>query len=184
MKKFLLCLLLLTLSTPSPAGISLVGAMNLNRAAGTFSSSGLAVSWGNTTTFGFGALFSGDSNPVVNLEAGLLYMPRRYDEGFVLRELKTLEVPVMLRFGPVPFVTFAVGGYFSRVIDSQGNDTVFDSNDYGLGGSIAVRIPIVPMVGAIIDGRYLHGLANLDKRVLHQLNRRDFQILAGIDFTL
>lgn len=166
------------------ASLSVVGAMNLNRAGGTFTSSGLSISWGNTTTFGFGLLLSGEANPFVNIEAGLLYLPRRYEEQIVERSLDTLEVPVVLRFSALPVLSFAAGGYFARVVNANATETFLDQNDYGIVGSVAIRVPVAPTLGVLLDVRYLHGIANLDKRAPNELERRDFQILAGLNFSI
>lgn len=176
-----LLLALVTLSSRAPAAeFSAVGALNFNRGAGAPTG---AVGWASGTTFGGGVLLGQTANPFINLEGGFMFMPREYTEGFLQYGFSTLEFPVMLRVTALPILSFAAGGYYARVVDHKGTDLIINDNDAGLGLSVAVRFPIAPMIGLLFDGRYMHGLTNLDKRGT-TLNRRDFQILGGLSFSL
>jgi len=178
MIKYLLILLMVLglFSYPAPskaADLSLVGGLNNCMPSG-------ATTWSSKSSFGFGALIASDNSPILNLEIGIIYVPRKFLETLTERNLTVLEFPVLLKVTAIPFIFFGVGGYYARVIDANGADTVFDSNDYGLGADIGLRLPIAPKIGLMADLRYLFGLANVDKRANTTLNMRNFEILVGL----
>jgi len=121
----------------------------------------------------------------VALELGGLFLPRKFDGKFSIgsasntRELtgNSIHVPLVVRVNLGPNFSFGVGGYVNQLIGSADSssttspatttttdtqswtDEGFRLRDYGLVGSLRLRVPFTPSVAFILDGRYALGLS-------------------------
>ena len=94
-------------------------------------------------------------------------------------------VPAIARFTALPIVNAGVGPYFATPLgkistNTNGQTQESDSStDLGLVASVQARIPLMPLIHAVVDGRYILGLK--DQGESTGSNKfRDFQALAGV----
>lgn len=157
-------------------------------------------------TWGGGALFGFKLNPFLTLEAGGLFAPRKSSIDFSIldaslpsatKSYNAIQIPALLRVTAIPLLSFGAGMYYSvgmgsvtsEVTGSAPSTQTFaearlKSSDYGLVGSVAFRLPLAPMFGFVVDGRFNYGLANLATDAGVSLKAREAQVLAGLNFNL
>jgi hypothetical protein len=175
-----------------------VGTLNLIFPAQT--SLVTTASGGSPMTVGFGVLANFDLSRAFALDIGGIYQPRAYIyDGFQTVTLTMLEIPAMIRFTPLPIVSFAAGAYFAYGLgtysiqtngaptsqpasySSTGNSQV----DWGLAASVAAAIPLIPDLSLLFDLRYYFGLQNmLPSNGASSVFLRDFQLLAGLKLNI
>ena len=102
-----------------------------------------------------------------------------------------LEVPVLVRYRPIPFVNVGLGGYYSRVVtawkvsaEGLGSKTYNDSgkNDFGVVGALGTMIPVSDKLSIVADLRYTRSLTDSARQSNDALKFADVQIMAGIRF--
>jgi hypothetical protein len=184
--------------------------------AGTFSLVGVGdfnkQSWSNTgfdsdsqgSKLGLGGGFLYDMGVAswTSLEIGGLYINRQVDDTTLgtITSTHAIQVPVLLRWWLHPMFSIAGGAYYARGIgnvsneDSSGNVQSTSSfaasgllaNDFGLTGSVALRLPITMSMRLLIDGRYNYGLSNVSTNSSgsETIKNRDEQILIGFQFSM
>lgn len=136
-------------------------------------------------------------NPLFDLEVDLIYAKKKnaYTDstGTSVWEMSSYMVPVMIRSSFIPgnFVNVGAGAYYeigasSGVTIDGANGAYSDAsvkhNDIGLIGSIQVRLPVIPLVHFLVDGRYLYGLneQQSDTATNGSYKNRSIQAFAGI----
>ena len=112
----------------------------------------------------------------VGVELGAFYMERNVHFPLTILgntlDIKvsamTLHFPVLIRFHPIPFMSFGLGGYYSKYRSASAaiiiNGTTIASeqsiatgNDRGVTAAAGLRIPI-GNIEPFVDGRYNYGL--------------------------
>jgi hypothetical protein len=94
--------------------------------------------------------------------------------------LKTLQVPAFIRLYFLPLMNIGLGAYYAQGIGSDDSNAGLKSSDFGLDGSLQVRIPLTGMTHFIIDARYLYGLTDIVK--VGDSKTREVNILGGFSF--
>jgi len=147
--------------------------------------------------FGFGGLATFSFAPMVGLQVGALYVPQKI-EGSNTVTYNTLQIPVAIRVSPIDLISVGVGGYFAAamgdktVVDvdtgAESTATFADDNaeetDIGLLGSVAVKLPVAPLISIVADARYLFGLSEQSTDDTVSIKNRDIQFLVGVNFGL
>ncbi|MCM2323628.1 MAG: porin family protein [Oligoflexia bacterium] len=107
-----------------------------------------------------------------------------------------LEIPLIARFKPIPFLSPGIGVFYSWDTSKQtteytnpaGNQVKSENpvsrTDYGLIGSVQARMPLVPLLSLTVDARYLIGLKDNGYDNANTLKLREFQLLGGLTFSL
>jgi hypothetical protein len=149
----------------------------------------------------FGAFVKTGLNPLFDVELDVIYMKKRMVETFggtaaalgsPTVETSSYLIPVLVRTSFVPggFFNVGAGAYYeigtNRGVIKNGTYQSYESqflkhNDLGLIGSAQVRIPLLPLVHGILDGRYLFGLTeqSTDTTQFSSKNR-SFQAFLGL----
>ena len=154
----------------------------------------------------FGAFYRFHFISIFALEIDGLYIQRKAEiaqslngvsQSDVTYQSKVIQIPVILRTQLIPrYVNVGVGGYYESGMSSgvtqsgttTGNSGFAGANskhsDYGLVGSLEFRLPIIPGIAFIIDGRYLYGLSQqlLDTSSGSSQKSRYIQALGGLTF--
>jgi hypothetical protein len=186
---------LLSAASASQAGtFSLVGVGDVSKPS--FSDS--TDSYGSKIGYGGGILFDHGLAPWTSLEIGALYVGRKADDTTtgIVASSHAIQVPVLIRWWMVPMFSIAGGGYYARGIGNIDNtdgsgasstvsyaDDGYKMNDYGLTGSVALRLPLSTSMRLYVDGRYNYGLANISS-VSDTVKNRDIQVLVGFQFAM
>ncbi len=170
--------------------VSAVGSFNITNPK--LDPSNALVTAGNG--FGGGALISFPLMTAFELETGLLYTPFVTHIGLAPLEAnltqKYLVIPVIARFTLLPLISFGAGiSYGIKSGDLTSDNSLFSTagmsakNNLGLTGSIALRLPLAPAFGILVDARYTLGLTDQDDSASSQ-KFNQIQILAGLNFKL
>ena len=151
---------------------------------------------------GYGGAIEIGLVPFFSLEADVLDMKRKFqfDTAAVAgigESANYLQIPVMLRFSPLSLVSVGGGFYYANGLGNvstsvggvAGADQTFaqaglKNSDFGMVLSGRLRLPIMPLVGIIVDARYLLGLTNVATDPTATIKYRDIQTLFGINFML
>lgn len=186
----------------------LVGALGLSQPAITRVNARPDVA--GKTQAGWGGLVALDLFPSVQLESGLLWIPRRYEEtqritglSFVTNyRYPFLGVPLLARFSPPGFEFFSLGagGYFGWIpgkvterTQAPGIDSMLTRDpsqsglrktDAGIALAVGTRWPVLPELRLVVDARYLHGLSNSATADATRIRTRDLQLLIGAGFSI
>jgi hypothetical protein len=190
------------LATPAQAAkLSVVGAGNLSKPK----LSPIEVIPAAQAKFGIGggALLEFPFTPVFGVEIGGLYVPRKYDIGSnqagYVRSLNGLEIPVTLKFRLLPVLNVGVGGFYRMAMGdvkyttpagASGSETYdsagLDKSDMGFHGTLGFDMPVGPMMGFVVDGRYQVGIQDQLKPAQTGSTYKfsGIQVLAGLRFTL
>lgn len=142
------------------------------------------VSYSSQAVPMFGAFIETSIVPLIGFELGAFYVPRKYKATVALVQtdvttsLTQLQIPALIRFHLIPFLSFAAGGYYAHSmgdIHTEGKafnipvtqdatyDAVFLSqNEFGILGSVRLEIPVLPLFSLMADLRYLRELKNLN----------------------
>ena len=147
------------------------------------------------------------------LETGLSYLQRNYTISVIGslnysfdETLKGIHIPVLVRTHLIENLSVGLGGYFvhelgdvydtNLVVDNNSepdqansyNADQYNRNDFGLEGSIAYDLPVLPQFGDFysltVDIRYLFGLTNFGSGSATSLNTRDVLFTAGVRLRL
>jgi hypothetical protein len=149
------------------------------------------------------------------LETGLAYLQRNYTVSVTGslnysfdETLKGIHIPVLVRTHVIENLSVGLGGYFAHelgdvydtnlVVDGQSfpnqansyTQNQYNRNDFGLEGSIAYDLPILPQYGDLyaltVDIRYLFGLTDFGagSSTATSLNTRDVLFTAGLKLAL
>jgi hypothetical protein len=92
-----------------------------------------------------------------------------------------IEIPVFVRWNPIPLVSLGFGPYYAYNWGSEVNDSYDHRNEFGLAGSLRERFAIDEKWDALVDLRYLMGLTNMDR--FDSDKERQFEILAGVSMS-
>jgi hypothetical protein len=176
--------------------IAAVGSLNLTSPNETqIVSTG---TYASQMTIGFGALAGFEMTRAFLFEIGAIYQPRAFNNGFQNLSFTMLEIPFVIRFNPLPIVSFAAGGYVAYGLGNYSAQTVgaptsqsidygasgYNRVDWGLVASVAANIPLWPDFSLLFDLRYYFGLQNLDANSeVGSLLFRDAQLLAGLRYS-
>ena len=157
------------------------------------------------TTFGGGALFELRMVPLIGLEFGALYAPRKAAYSTVTPAVANITVtgngyqfPALLRLHLGRFFSLGVGGYYAKgkgdvtvETEMNGNKTTQQEtyaqlqqsdSDYGIATSLALTTRLAPLTYFLLDGRYLIGLKNTSLAAGGERKFNDMQVLAGLQF--
>ena len=189
MKKLLTLALGLALfgsaSAQAAGSFSIVGAGNYTMPRNAAGSNG----FNSKLALGGGALLEFRSSPGFGLEFGGIYTPRKFDAAGAAWEFNQIQIPVVLRFHLSPYFTFGLGGYYGIAMGNWKlngaevtyNGSAFEKSDFGVLGSLGLRIPLGSSMRFLVDGRYIYGLKDTDKTG-NELKYSDVQLLAGFQF--
>jgi len=146
---------------------------------------------------GLGGFVKAGLNPILDLELDLIYMKKKNTISGASQtnvfETASYMIPVMVRTSFIPggFVNVGAGAYYEIgtssgvIVDGASgaySDAGVKSHDLGLIGSVQLRLPILPLVHFLVDGRYLYGLNEQSNDVASSGNfkNRSYQAFAGI----
>jgi hypothetical protein len=204
MKRTKICILLfLALGIENQANaleVGLLGGLNFWNPSVSPSAGATTV----TSTSGdvaFGAFIKKDLNLLFDLEVDAIYMRKKntlvYGGSFsglgtVSLEMSSVMIPVLIRtsFFPGGFLNLGAGAYYeagtNRGVVTNGSPGTYSGSslnhsDLGLIGSAQVRLPIFPLVHAIVDARILHGLQEQSTDTSSQtVKNNSIQAFAGL----
>lgn len=147
---------------------------------------------GFTPVLGGGILLGSWMFPSVAFELGTLYMPRGLTQTHSVSSqvdttrFNTIQIPALCRVSILPAISVGVGGFYSYVlgnlVSSYFSASSLSKTDYGLVGSVSLKLDLLPLTSFVIDGRYLSGLTNVSLIPGTTVYLKDFQVLAGIRF--
>ncbi|MBL7714109.1 MAG: hypothetical protein JNL01_01500 [Bdellovibrionales bacterium] len=192
MKKMLLAVSLVVAAVANAPsahafGLSAVGSYNIP----TLSITPAPVTLPTTSgTIGFGGLLSFGAFPGFDFEVGALYTPYTVEVPSVSKTTwNSLMIPVLLRFKLLPIVSVAGGLFYDLpltdgTVTGSGSSTVDIKSNFGATLSGALRFPIAPTLGLLIDGRYNIGLKDTSTVAGQTSKMGGVQILAGLNFSL
>lgn len=126
--------------------------------------------------FGFGGLATFGIAPMVGLQVGALYVPSKYEVAGTTVTSDALNIPLAVRVSPIDLLSVGVGGYYTASMETNG------TSDLGLLGSAAVKFPLAPLLGIVVDARYLFGIKDLAESDAASTKTRDIQVLVGLNF--
>lgn len=197
---WLVLLFILFCNSPAHAlRLSVVGAVNSSEPKE------LGEQYKGVPALGGGLLAEFRMVPMLGLEFGALYMPRRFEREIeipvtakITTEGKMYEFPVLLRAHLGGFLSLGVGGYYatatghvqrevqagasttgSRYSYAEAQQT---TSDFGLATSLALHIHMAPLTYFLLDGRYTMGMKNNSTAPGGDRKYNDMQLLAGIQF--
>lgn len=184
---------LVSATASQAATFSLVGVADSN----TPSVGGGSDTYGSKFGLGGGALLDFGVGSWKSFEIGALYVNRETNDTTlgVTTSAHAIEVPVLLRWWLHPMFSIAAGGYYAQGIGNvttSGNETSsqsysdagYKTNDLGLTGSVAFRLPITTSMRFLVDGRYNYGLTNVSSDSDTTIKNRDVQLLLGLQFSM
>ena len=183
--------------------VSAVGALDMSKV--NYDPAVAGVTSGYGTSYGFGALARMMVFPMFQGEVGAIYLNRKNSSTVTIlgtpfsmdTSQKEIQIPVLLRFTALPMFSIGAGGFYSvamgdpsvsisdPTLQAAVNATASSAvkGNYGLAGSIAFNMPILPTVSVLVDGRYLYGLKNLAASTsTDKETTTDLQVLAGVTF--
>lgn len=190
-------LVFLALMTINPFSITRAQAFSLTVLGGeSFSGGSVTPNEGYTTGFtpgfGGGILLGFWMFPSVSFELGTLYMPRGLTQtqsatsSMDITQFNTIQIPALFRVSLLPAISLGVGGFYSyglgHVVSSYFSQSSLSKTDYGLVGSVSLKVGLLPFISFVMDGRYLSGLTNVSLVSEKTLYMKDFQVLAGLRF--
>ena len=197
--------------------LRLVGAFGSSKISDTVNGSGLPTAGTATlsatetskSAFGGGALLGLDLMPMFEFETGMLYKSKKWQTSVDVTVAgtttnttteytgKVIEVPAVIRWNPIPFVSVGFGGYadigtgeITAGSTSESWGTAgFKNQDYGLVFSGALKYPVAPLTSIYLDGRYLMGLNDVNSELdatspTITQKFRTVEVLAGVQFHL
>jgi len=172
-------------------------------AVGTANFSGPRINTGtgpvtssSTLGLGIGGLASFPLVPDFRLETGLLYIKSVYSFSGTEFTLNHLQIPAVVRFDLLPFLSLGGGFYYSFGLGNVGTrvgnvttDVTYDafnlsSSDLGAIVSAALDLTIGPASSLLVDVRYLYGLKNLTNLAGQTFRLSSFLFLVGVKFGL
>lgn len=177
------------------ARLSLVGAVTQANLKYT----GTVVDTKAKMGYGGGVLAEFPLGKMVGLELGGIYAQRITEITTLKTEVTWIETPVVLRWWISPFISLNVGGYAAfgmgdikqtaatgGSVTGTFNELGIKKMDYGAVGGLGFNFPLGNSVGLQIDGRYLMGLADLNKldaaTGVTKITYNEMQALVGLRF--
>ena len=183
-----LLLLLCALFGPAPAQalkLSAVGMINSSQPV----VSPATTDYESERALGLGALVELPLMPAIGIEAGFLRTGRKFEYEALGRKAETSyrmwEVPLLLRATLGGVLSIGAGGYYASyagtpvVKDGNGNAFTHGGSDFGLATSLALYVPVAPLVSVLLDGRYNMGAKN-NAGDSGDVKYRDSQLLVGL----
>ncbi len=181
-------------STSSQAhafGLSAVGSFNATTVSTDPANSNLS----GGTGVGYGGLAQYNLIPAFDLEVGVLSTPVKFSQkvpGSADIETSShyLQIPVMVRFTLLPIISAGAGLYYAfplakvKTIGPTGTVETDAKADMGATLSIALRFPLAPTLGIVVDGRYYFGWKDVSTAAGVSAKNQSTQILAGLNFSL
>jgi hypothetical protein len=179
---FLAALLLLLPASASAAGLGIFGGLNYAAPTDIRSGQDLRPTGAAATVFG------------ASLDLPLSELPFSFESGLFLKSSKSesangtatgewTDLPLLIHYHFDPSVSLGAGGYWS-FFRSGNAIRESESPDSGFLLDLRARIRISENFTLLVDGRYLHGLANLSATPADTYNTRSIQFLAGVGYTL
>lgn len=180
----------------SVTGISVGAIGGLIYNTTSLSSSGVSLSTHGKAVFG-GGLTAEVSLPMnFGLEVDLLYIKQKFSQDtaafFGTSVTSTVssgmvQIPVILRFRPIPFLNPGFGFYYSRVVTSwdvsadnySSTTTNYGKNDFGFVIAVGTGIPL-GIINLVADLRYTRSFKNSGGSTTDSLKLSQIQFLAGI----
>lgn len=144
--------------------------------------------------FGGGMLMEFDAAPMVGFETGALYVARTFEQGSPAQtyNYNYLMIPALLRVTALDFLTFGAGGYYAAAMGDvkyAGASTSWNAanakkSDYGVTGALGLLFDVGPLTALRIEGRYNHGLMNIEKNSTNGSTSkwREILFIAGLTF--
>ncbi len=125
-----------------------------------------------------------DKGGGVQMELGILYMPRGFekvldDQSLVTVSQSTLQVPLLVRIPVFSGASLGIGSFVSYALTSTSS---LNPLDYGVVGSFAVRFGLRKKIDLLVDLRYQFGLENLNSSPGFGTHFYDLQGLVGVLF--
>jgi hypothetical protein len=163
------------------------------------------LQWTGDAATAYGAFLSTSFIvPLFDLESGLLFQNQKSERSIngntLFETSKSIQLPILLRVNFDNFIGVGVGYYFNYGqgnIDTDMNGTTTslsysDSNrkslDSGLLFDLRVKYPLAPALAIVFDGRYQHGLTNLETGSTQAAGdsyyARMLQVLLGLSFKI
>jgi len=181
----------LTSSTAEAFDFSVLGAAS----SSSYSITPAPAVFSGGAGFGLGVRLGFDLFPFFSWEVGALYIGYSLSAMTATLNYNYIQIPVLLRFTPIPFVALEAGGYYGIPSSTTSTGAVppelmnaalptySSSNDYGLLIGAGVRLPLLPLMSIRADALYEYGLANVSTGTSTQ-NARNLDIWAGVMISL
>ncbi len=141
--------------------------------------------------YGGGALL--EFGGKLGIEAGVIW-EQRSNLNVLVSQYTYLQVPLALRWHANRLLAFALGGYYAQGVGNPRLDGAASTwaglgmkkNDYGVLGGLGFHFPLGRGLLFRIEGRYLHGLANLQSNPSGESTThwQSIQALAGLTFRI
>ena len=161
--------------------------------------SGSLSSVTGATNYGAGLVSELVFNPNVGLEIDLLYLNHTFSQlssEFFGQSLSStissgaINIPILLRYRPIPFLNLGLGGYYSRVVTNWTvsaagyNDTTtdFGKNDLGVTAAIGGLLPLGNSLSVMGDFRVAQSLKEIKRSTGEAVQFTDFQFVVGLIF--
>lgn len=146
----------------------------------------------------YGATLELDFSPMFSLETGFLSVgsKTKFESAGMhyTQSMRLTEIPVLIRFTAFPLLDFGVGGYYATIPGTfQVEDSTFSGlangtynvppnfikRDYGLRGSVRLKLPLGATTRILADANYDYGLNDFDSSSTTQ-KHRSYSLLGGI----
>jgi len=187
--------------TTSASGFSLgaVGGLVYNTTG--LSSGGVSLSTKGKAAFGGGLTAEVSLPAKFGVEVDFLYIKRSFSQNTAeffgtsvtsTASSGTLQIPVILRFRPIPFLNPGIGFYYGRSITNwsvsadnyNSTTTKYGKNDFGFVLAVGTGIPIGSIVNLVADLRYTRSLKDTGGSTSDSLKFSQLEFLAGLRFDL
>lgn len=149
------------------------------------------------TSFGGGISADQEIGERMNLELDLLYLSREFTqqtaEFFGTSVTSTIssgyiQIPLLLRFKPIDFVSLGAGAYYSRALSSwtvsspsfSSQSVDYDKNDWGVIAAVGTVIPLGERLKLVADLRYTRSLTDSGRSESESLQFSNLHFLAGV----
>jgi hypothetical protein len=154
----------------------------------------------HSLAFGGGVLIDSRLAKKLEIELGLLYLPRGYTRlptNLTNTEttLTAFQGSALIKTRLLPFFTLGAGAYYSRgmgaisiantttgTVITEEYGVLIKTEDYGLLAAVGIHIGTISYLDIAVHGRYLWGLQNSSAVAGTTLTLNDLQILTGIRF--
>jgi len=179
-------------NTGGPA-MGIVGAASVQNPS--VKTGGSKVDVDGKTAFGAGITFEVGVREGMGLEADLLYLNHKFKRSEIGGVTSTvssgyLQLPVLLRYRPIPYLNLGAGGYYSRITKNWSVSTSnasagladYKKDDFGFVAAVGTNIPVGEALSIIADLRYARSLTDSARNSGDDLKYSDFQFLAGVRF--
>lgn len=147
-----------------------------------------------------GAFIAYAFNPFISLETGILGVRRHVNDTAGVGSSASatyLEAPLLVRWRPMSFVSFALGGYGAMAISdletvssarvtttTAFDNTNFRGTDLGAMASVRAHVPMTDRITFILDVRGMWGIADISTIQATTTRYRGAEFLGGLSFGL